>query len=387
MRRRLGIRHVLCAFLLPGGLFGASAGDPAKYYVAKGGDDSNPGTETRPRLTIGGGIKLMSGGDTLVVKAGIYAEAVINALPGGASWSGVTTLMAHPGDTVVLRPPGGEFVLSFTEPSQKYIEVNGFVVDASTTTLYGARIWEGAHHIRLKNLEIKHARTQGVSVLPFAGSGGRGASDNEFINLDIHHTGKTELDHGMYVGTDRNLVENCRLHDNAGYGIQFYLDPDHKNGNPDDNVIRGSRVYGNGGTGIGMFWGVHSKAYNNVVHGNGAGIQTSQNNSLLANNTVYKNKGWGVRVSRSRGVQVRNNILFENGSAVVSDEAELAQSNNLTGDPGFVSAAKSDFRLLPGSAAIDAGLGLAEVTVDIEGTRRPQGTACDIGAYEFRGRK
>jgi len=56
------------------------------------------------------------------------------------------------------------------------------------------------------------------------------------------------------------------------------------------------------------------------------------------------------------------------------------------GNPGFVNAAYSDFRLAPGSAAIDAGVntGKGMATVDILGNAIPAGRAPDIGAYEYR---
>jgi hypothetical protein len=77
-------------------------------------------------------------------------------------------------------------------------------------------------------------------------------------------------------------------------------------------------------------------------------------------------------------VRVVNNIVYQAGGIRRS-----SQSNNLLTDPGFVNAAAGDFRLRFDSPAIGAGESLPEVAVDIEGTRRPQGSAYDIGAYEF----
>jgi hypothetical protein len=42
-----------------------------------------------------------------------------------------------------------------------------------------------------------------------------------------------------------------------------------------------------------------------------------------------------------------------------------------------------DYRLRPGSPAIDAGACDGAPATDIEGTPRPQGAGCDIGAYEY----
>jgi hypothetical protein len=47
-------------------------------------------------------------------------------------------------------------------------------------------------------------------------------------------------------------------------------------------------------------------------------------------------------------------------------------------------AGLADAHLQPGSPAIDTGAAQKEVTVDIAGIARPQGAACDLGAYELK---
>ncbi|HAK97021.1 MAG TPA: hypothetical protein DCM87_19025 [Planctomycetes bacterium] len=50
--------------------------------------------------------------------------------------------------------------------------------------------------------------------------------------------------------------------------------------------------------------------------------------------------------------------------------------------PDFIVVAP-DYRLQPGSPAIDAGTCVGAPATDIEGAPRPQGAGCDIGAYEY----
>jgi hypothetical protein len=48
----------------------------------------------------------------------------------------------------------------------------------------------------------------------------------------------------------------------------------------------------------------------------------------------------------------------------------------------FVAPTTADYRLTPGSPAIDTGLTLSAVTRDLAAQPRPQGIAYDMGAYE-----
>jgi hypothetical protein len=48
----------------------------------------------------------------------------------------------------------------------------------------------------------------------------------------------------------------------------------------------------------------------------------------------------------------------------------------------FVAPSVADYRLTPGSPAIDTGLTLLAVTRDLAAQPRPQGATYDMGAYE-----
>jgi hypothetical protein len=92
-----------------------------------------------------------------------------------------------------------------------------------------------------------------------------------------------------------------------------------------------------------------------------------------------------------------NSILWNNqGSQIASDPKAVitvshsdvqgghAGPNNIDDDPMFVSA--TDLRLSHGSRCINAGLASAippSVTADLAGNPRVQGSAVDMGAYEF----
>ncbi len=83
----------------------------------------------------------------------------------------------------------------------------------------------------------------------------------------------------------------------------------------------------------------------------------------------------------SRGKpDVRNAIFL---SASVPPEA-AGPSNRAVSEKSFVSARTHDYRLMPHSPAVDAGMALQEVPTDRLGISRPQGRTYDLGAYELR---
>jgi len=146
----------------------------------------------------------------------------------------------------------------------------------------------------------------------------------------------------------------------------------------------------------------------------------------VVNNTFYKITHYGVLLEGRPQVVVENNAFYDVGShqesylglgagSVVSNRATYLSSGPKEGlvvgynshcmsdgrspgtrgsqspylrdlwmvDPRFVNAAAKDFRLLPDSPLVDAGVALEDVPRDLIGVARPQGSGYDIGAYEL----
>ena len=101
---------------------------PKKYYVAKAGSDSNPGTANLPWLTIGKSTGYVLPGDTVFISAGNYAERV-------------TTKSTINGCDYITytNNADGEVVMRGFEIYQDYVWIAGLTVTSAGSDISG--IW------------------------------------------------------------------------------------------------------------------------------------------------------------------------------------------------------------------------------------------------------
>lgn len=387
----------------------STAGPAGSFYVSTTGSDSNPGTQAQPFRTIARGIRALGSGDTLIIRGGTYAEAINNTVPSGTGWNDLTTVKAMPGETVNVRPSGGQRPLDVSLSSQHYISFEGLVLDGTNSGANStAKITSGAHHIRIRNCEIKNSPLANGLLITDEDS-----THNEIINCSIHDNGGSWVGpdgppHGIYISTDNNLVDGCNIYNNRnGYGIHFF------GGTESNNIVRNNTIRDNL-DGI-LVDGDSNLIYNNVFHGHGIDVQIASGSHQITGNKVYNNtfynSGLAIAVghenpgTNASGTIVRNNLCYAaadqlNQVVIHPDAAGTIMENNLTrnpirntgtgtvlsanliGIPLFLNIGGFDFHLQLGSPARNAGKAVPEVTTDKDGVPRPQGGAYDIGAYE-----
>jgi len=246
----------------------------------------------------------------------------------------------------------------------------------------------------------------------------------------------SEFNHGVDFGWNTiAYVQGCRgLQQNVNEGSSSYDLHIH------DNIIHDTQCDGIVMTTVDPSQGT-VELYNNLIYNAGTGPANAENTGVwncmtiegydpngygpgsgvveVYNNTMYdcgnwtsppysQSQGmflWANEGNTNKSLRLRNNILYASTLSPYCDDlvcdgvtgsnnifygAGAPPSNpNLTGslnvDPKLtnLSLASPDFHLQAKSPAIDAGVTISGLATDFDGVTRPQGSAFDIGAYEY----
>src|SRR5437870_6511849 len=91
---------VILTLIVTHGLAQAVAGNI--YYVATTGNDTNPGTDTKPFRTIQKAATLARAGDTIYVRGGVYKESVLLRYSGAPGQP--ITVKNYLGENPIIEP-------------------------------------------------------------------------------------------------------------------------------------------------------------------------------------------------------------------------------------------------------------------------------------------
>jgi len=404
---------------------------PGTYYVATNGNDTTgDGSSGNPWLTIQKGVDTILNGDTLIVISGSYAGARIRY--SGASGM-IKTVKSEVNYGAVITSAGALCTTpSFVEikadtPANgvAYWQVEGFETNGGTN--YGIEMQYG-DHVTIKNCKA-HASAKAGMMTAFS----------NYCTLDGVESYSAGSGSGFYIGNsgDNCTVIRCLSHNNPTNG--FFVTSD----STGDKICSGWMIEKNASYSNGKAMTLDglttSTVRNNLAYGQPKGVillgfdsATTSNNDRVLNNTILNtsaasghcinihNGGTGLPAGVAN--KLFNNVLYNYstggtwGSVSVDTAAEtnfqsdynvvmsvfglddnatiltLAQWRALGYDVNSIQAADTalfvnpggaDYHLKAGSPAINKGTTLADVTDDKDNNSRPQGTAYDIGCYEY----
>jgi hypothetical protein len=416
----------------------------ATYYVAPPpvGNDAHPGTLAQPWATLQRAAGALNPGDIVYVRAGSYAG-------GHFTRSGTPAepivLAAYPGETPVINANNPVTSDGINLEGASYMVVEGFTVTGTGRAGIRAVLCQ---HVTLRNNRADQNARWGILT---------GFCDD--LLIEGNETSRSAIEHGIYVSNsgDRPVIRGNLVWGNHANGIHMNGDGNlGGDGIISQALVENNIIFGNGaggGSGINCDGVQDSLIRNNLIfasHAGGIALYRidgggpSSGNRVLNNTVLTSASGrWALNLRDGAvNTTVRNNILWSDhgfrGSLSISADSlpglssnhnavmdrfstdggstriTLAQWRSATGQDHqsllatptalFVDAPGDDYRLSPGSPAVDAGEHRIDVPRDLEGRGgggggaaatlgaaggaprgappRPQGAAHDIGAYE-----
>jgi parallel beta-helix repeat protein len=325
---------------------------------------------------------------------------------------------AQVGSTITFDPNlRGTIILTSSDLSfTKSLTIRGPGADAlaisGRNTNHIVRVLPEAS-VTISNLSFTDSHTK----LGFVNNGGQLTLNNTTVSGNT----ASNLGGGIFNDSESTLVlNNSTVSGNtANYGGGIY----NFNGSLTlfNSTVSGNTAKGGGG-GIYNYGGLtlmNSTLSGNTTSGNGGGIALFDNQATITFCTIYGNtahEGGGVSIAHNKRshMEMRNSIVAGNraimgpdiSGTLISDGYNLIQhgsdamitnggtaSSDLTGISPIVgplqnnSGSTKTHALLPDSPAIDKiprnVCNLNAISSDQRGTKRPQGSACDIGAYEY----
>ncbi len=210
------------------------------------------------------------------------------------------------------------------------------------------------------------------------------------------------LNSGAGIHNDNSdlVISHCVFHSNYanwGAGVASWNDSDvtitHSYFH-DNSAYYGAAIHNGSGSEATI---VNSVFYSNSA-GYGGAIRNVSSNSTTVNCSFGGNSAaFGKTMNNRLSEPVILNSILWNGGGEISDNDGLVTTvtysdvqggfpgtGNIDADPRYFNVAAGNLRLRFLSPAIDAGTCQGAPPDDIEGTSRPQGRRCDMGAYETR---
>jgi len=408
------------------------------YYVAKTGNNTNPGTESQPFLTIQKAANVAIAGDTVYVKVGTYTEHVI--FPNSGALGRYITFQNYSTDVVIIKPPIKTYLKwdqanpihhsgNLEMIGKAYIKIKGFkfIGNGSEAVPDGViSIEQGGNNILIDGNIMDDIWTSAVIAGYYKPSGeSYGAWDIIFTNnyvrrpnggwvelMSYDSVNRPDISYNSFAyqvfgegldyksGTDNgvisyNYIDNC-WHPTAGPGgtkmkwVAIYIDAYDEGAS--NNHIFNNIISNAGGVVVGSEMGglaQNNVFYNNIIFDSTLGFGTgyccspytpNEQNNIFINNTTYNIESMAYFAERGKNNIFRNNIAYGNGSIIINTQ-NIQDHNLFSIDPQFVNAAGHDFHIKSTSPAINQGNPTGAPPIDFDGN--PRIGIPDIGAYEY----
>jgi parallel beta-helix repeat protein len=338
-----------------------------EFYVAPSGNDSNPGTVTRPWRSIS------HAGST------VGPGAVVHVAPGDYTGPITTVASGTPAARITYvsdKPWGAKLTSSATGNSATWHNKGDFV-DIKGFDITGAGalgIYNYGSYVRIIGNHVHDIPAAGCPNYGGGGihNGNFQGSDDDVIGNVVHDVGDYGVKdcpriHGIYQTNLGGHIWNNIVYRNQSWGIHLWHNASH-------NIISGNTIFNNN-------WG-------GILVGDSVKDSATADYVVVTNNIVVDNGHFGVQEYGRTGSHnvYANNLLYGNkqgGFQLLNNSKDVG---TITADPQFANYqanGNGDYQLRPGSPGLSAGIPTGAPPEDIKGNRRSE--KIDLGAYQHTG--
>jgi hypothetical protein len=304
--------------------------------------NSDPGTY---RKTVAGGAACLSGGDTLRVKAGTYAESLsaTSLFPSGTP-SAPTIIEGDGMGASVIRPSSGRPVIFSAGTARQYITFRklGFdAVNSGGIAFLGDGSNGNHNFITIEDSEIKNSNSGAALNIT-------GGSHGWIIRRNKIHDNLASNSALIYARGNDMLFERNEIYNSLGACLLFQFNDAASTG----NIARWNLIYncaeltdGNGNfndnAGGSLFY------QNIVINGSGWGITATRDHTPSTprrhyNNTIFNNGAGAVNYKDpTTSIQLKENIVV---GTISSDTANVVTPNTTT-NPGFKDTSAGNYNV------------------------------------------
>ena len=393
------------------------AADPGDTILVGPGDYVESITIAKPLTLTGSGVD-----QTTLTGSGSSVISIMGPLDGGVTISGFR-ITGGIGRLALLYQPGGGIYCDFASPTITDCTITGNRAGS------GGGIFCAASSPTITNCTITgNTVAQTVPGDPTSGTGGGIYcldSSPAITNCTISDNTGTAEGGGIYCLNSSPAITDCSITGNnaaSGGGIRCMISSPaitdctisgNNAGGPGGGIscgysspaITGCSITGNyAASGAGIQCGSSSPTITNCIIADnvgesGGGIRCGVSSPIITNCTIAANSaavGAGIYAEMATPI-ITNSIVWGNeGDDLVGCAATYSAvgagatggTGNTSADPQFVDAGGPDYRLTPSSPCVDTGtdtsVAVPQSAEDKNGIPRPQGTAFDMGAYEFQ---
>jgi parallel beta helix pectate lyase-like protein len=291
------------------------------WHVDPMGSDTFPGSLTQPVQTLAAAVSRATAGDVVVVRAGVYREAV--AIGGSGAPGAPIILRGLPG-AVLESPDASQSLSAFdVRPGVAYVTIQGFELRAGFAETVFVR--PGAHHIELAGLVI-HGNHTGVWIA--------GATDVVVRDCDIHANYRTGL--RIFAGAQRiSVVDTLTADNDDGLGCSGDSDGLNADASTADIVLERVRAVGNSEDGFDLQTPTVA-VFQAVAHDNGCSGFKVAGGDLENVDVERQNVGININGQPGATVAVRSATIVDNSTGVRATGGgyDLALFNSVIAGPG-----------------------------------------------------